>query len=222
VFDCDGVLLDTARTWRRAYEAALRARERRISASQLVALNGASVSRAAAELGLPADELGATLVQTLASEPLIVMPGVRKLLRRLHGDFPIAVATNSPRALVESALDRAGLVVYLDAIVSAETSRDKPAPDVYLEACRALSVAPREAVAVEDSPVGVSAARAAGLTVVYVPSNRHAAAIADLVVPDLRDRRLLNLFANGPPTASQFTSGVEASKRGVVRDEGGA
>jgi len=47
----------------------------------------------------------------------------------------------------------------------------KPAPDPYLEACRRLGVKPGpEVVALEDSPTGVAAARAAGLTVIGVPS----------------------------------------------------
>jgi beta-phosphoglucomutase-like phosphatase (HAD superfamily) len=47
----------------------------------------------------------------------------------------------------------------------------KPAPDPYLEACRRLGVEPGpEVVALEDSPTGVAAARAAGLTVIGIPS----------------------------------------------------
>jgi len=46
----------------------------------------------------------------------------------------------------------------------------KPAPDLYLEACAGLGVDPREAVAVEDSPNGIAAAKAAGLRCVAVPN----------------------------------------------------
>jgi beta-phosphoglucomutase-like phosphatase (HAD superfamily) len=66
----------------------------------------------------------------------------------------------------------------------------KPAPDVYLRACDALGVEPRNALAVEDSPNGVTAAKAAGLRCVAVP-NRITAALdfsgADLVVTSLAD-----------------------------------
>ena len=47
----------------------------------------------------------------------------------------------------------------------------KPAPDVYLEACRQLGVEPAMAVALEDSAVGIAAAKAAGLTVIAVPES---------------------------------------------------
>ena len=48
-------------------------------------------------------------------------------------------------------------------------ARGKPAPDIFLLAARALGVAPRDCVVVEDAPAGVEAARAAGMQVVAVP-----------------------------------------------------
>ena len=52
-----------------------------------------------------------------------------------------------------------------------EVAAPKPAPDPYLEACRRLGVEPGpDVIALEDSPTGVAAARAAGLTVIGVPS----------------------------------------------------
>ena len=57
-------------------------------------------------------------------------------------------------------------------VISAhEVAAPKPAPDPYLEACRRLGVEPGpDVIALEDSPTGVAAARAAGLTVIGVPS----------------------------------------------------
>ncbi len=54
---------------------------------------------------------------------------------------------------------------------SNEVTTPKPSPEPYLEACRRLGVEPGpDVVALEDSPTGVAAARAAGLTVIGVPS----------------------------------------------------
>ena len=50
-----------------------------------------------------------------------------------------------------------------------DLGQPKPAPEVYLAACRALGVAPGDAIAFEDSPMGVQSALAAGLFVVGVP-----------------------------------------------------
>ena len=82
-----------------------------------------------------------------------------------------------------AALDGAFAVV-----VTADQVREaKPAPDVYLEACRRLGASPAEAIALEDSPTGVAAARAAGLYVIGVPSLPGLALDADVVAGSLAD-----------------------------------
>jgi beta-phosphoglucomutase-like phosphatase (HAD superfamily) len=58
-------------------------------------------------------------------------------------------------------------------VSSEEVPRGKPAPDVYLEACRRLGVEPGRAAAVEDSSNGLRAAAAAGLTVLAVPNREY-------------------------------------------------
>jgi len=73
---------------------------------------------------------------------------------------------------VRRSLEIVGLEDHFDIVLSAhEVAAPKPAPDPYLEACRRLGVeAGLSVVALEDSPTGVAAARAAGLTVIGVPS----------------------------------------------------
>jgi beta-phosphoglucomutase-like phosphatase (HAD superfamily) len=71
---------------------------------------------------------------------------------------------------VDLSLQVAGLDGVFEVIITGdEIERPKPAPDIYLEACRRLAVSPTEAVAIEDSPAGVAAARAAGLYVIGIP-----------------------------------------------------
>jgi beta-phosphoglucomutase-like phosphatase (HAD superfamily) len=73
---------------------------------------------------------------------------------------------------VQRSLEIVGFSDRFDVVLSAhEVAAPKPAPDPYLEACRRLGVeAGPSVVALEDSPTGVAAARAAGLTVIGVPS----------------------------------------------------
>ena len=74
----------------------------------------------------------------------------------------------------------------------------KPAPDLYLDAAAALGVRPTDALAFEDSPTGVAAARAAGLRCVAVPHPLTAGldlSAADLIVPSLSDYPLPALLA---------------------------
>ncbi len=97
----------------------------------------------------------------------------------------LAVASSSSRAWVLGHLERLGIGAVWDAVRTREdVARTKPAPDLYLAAVDALAVAPREAVAFEDSMNGITAAKAAGLLCVAVPNALTAA--MDLSQADLR------------------------------------
>jgi HAD superfamily hydrolase (TIGR01509 family) len=104
---------------------------------------------------------------------------------------PAAVASSSSQAWVAGNLARLGILDRFQTIASGDqVERTKPAPDVYLAACRALDVLPTNAVAFEDSPNGIAAAKAAGLACVAVPGPMTAAldlSAADLVVASLAD-----------------------------------
>jgi len=102
-----------------------------------------------------------------------VFRGIPTLVKKLHqAGAPLGVVSCKRRALVEGELEAAGLRAYFDVVIGYEdVTPPKPAPDPYLEACRRLGVEPGPSVvALEDSPTGVAAARAAGLTVIGVPS----------------------------------------------------
>jgi len=83
---------------------------------------------------------------------------------------PVALASSSPYAVIEAALDRLGLTEAFRCVYSAEEEPyGKPHPGVYLTAARKLGVAPEACCAIEDSPNGVLAAKAAKMTCVAVP-----------------------------------------------------
>ena len=117
---------------------------------------------------------------------LDVMAGIRDYLsegRRLG--LRLGIASSSPRSYVHAHLDRVGLGGGWDVVVCREDApRAKPAPDLYLRAIEALGVAPEEALALEDSPNGIAAAKDAGLWVVAVPNELTAA--GDLTRADCR------------------------------------
>ena len=101
------------------------------------------------------------------------MPGAVELVRELAGRaLPLAVASSSPPRQVRAIVEALGLLDAFGALVSGESpevARGKPAPDIYIEACRAIGLPPEECLAIEDSENGARAARAAGLVVVAVP-----------------------------------------------------
>jgi HAD superfamily hydrolase (TIGR01509 family) len=98
----------------------------------------------------------------------------------------MAVASSSPRRLVDAALAAAGLE-FDHVIAGDQVAQPKPAPDLYLEACRLVGVAPADAVALEDSGTGVAAARAAGVYVIGIPSVPGMELGADLLAASLDD-----------------------------------
>lgn len=110
-------------------------------------------------------------------------PGIVGLLDWLAArGIPRAVATSTRRPLAMRKLAAAGLLPYFDAVcTSSDVAQPKPAPDVYLLAASRLGVAPSRCVVLEDSPPGVRAALAAGMTPIQVP---------DMLVPDAQTRAL--------------------------------
>lgn len=101
-----------------------------------------------------------------------LMPGLLPLLQDLRRrGCRMGIASNSSSEYVHKASRRNGLASYFDCTASADQVRQgKPAPDVYLAAARGLGLPPESCLAVEDSPSGVQAAIAAGMTCVFIPN----------------------------------------------------
>jgi HAD superfamily hydrolase (TIGR01509 family) len=182
VFDNDGLLLDTESVWTRAEQDLFAGRGTEFTAVDKRELVGTSAEIAGGilerRLGEPgrAAELIEELNELVVAElehGVEAMLGAKELLEALKGrGTPIGLVSNSPLAFVQRSLQIAGFHQIFDVVLSAhEVAAPKPAPDPYLEACKRLGVKPGpNVVALEDSPTGVAAARAAGLTVIGVPS----------------------------------------------------
>lgn len=182
VFDNDGLLLDTESVWTRAEQDLFELRGAEFTPADKRELVGTSAEIAGGvlerRLGEPgrAAELIEELNELVVAElehGVEAMIGARELLERLRKrGTPIGLVSNSPLRFVRRSIELAGFHEHFDVVISAhEVAAPKPAPDPYLEACRRLGVEPGPAVvALEDSPTGVAAARAAGLTVIGIPS----------------------------------------------------
>jgi HAD superfamily hydrolase (TIGR01509 family) len=183
VFDNDGLLLDTESVWTRAERDLFERHGVEFTPAHKRELVGTSAQIAGGVLERRLDEPGRAselieelnaLVVAELEHGVEAMVGARELLHRLKlRGTPIGLVSNSPLAFVRRSLEIAGFHDRFDVVLSAhEVAAAKPAPDPYLEACRRLGVEPGPAViALEDSPSGVAAARAAGLTVIGVPSS---------------------------------------------------
>jgi HAD superfamily hydrolase (TIGR01509 family) len=207
VFDNDGLLLDTESVWTRAERDLFERRGIEFTAEHKRELVGTSAEIAGGilerRLGEPGraveliEELNELVVAEL-EHGVEAMIGARELLRDLkQRGTPLGLVSNSPLRFVQRSLEIVGFVDRFDVVLSAhEVAAPKPAPDPYLEACRRLGVeAGPSVVALEDSPTGVAAARAAGLTVIGIPSLEGIALeeahhLADSLLDEVVSRRL--------------------------------
>jgi HAD superfamily hydrolase (TIGR01509 family) len=203
IFDNDGLLFDTEDAWTRAETTLFARRGGTFTADHKRALLGTSVTESAvkleAMLGLPGE--GARLMEELHE---LVMnevrggvptrPGGRDLVVRVRAaGVPVGLATNSSRPFVDLVLAASDFGDDdFDTVVTADdVELAKPAPDIYLAACRALGADPLRSVALEDSPPGVAAARNAGMYVIGVPYfEDHTLDGASLIAPSLDDPRV--------------------------------
>lgn len=205
VFDCDGTLVETGQLWRDTY--------RKVTGEEIsrclfrtLGLPGASTDQAATRLSdhygraFSAAEIEDALIEAANGQALAPMDGVEDLLIFLsERGVPTAVATNGPRAFVETVLGERLLRFFRFIQPSAELTprRHKPAPEVYEAACQRLGVAPHDSVAFEDAEVGARSALAAGLQLVYVNEDEPPAGVTAFYVPRLSDERLKRFLEMG-------------------------
>jgi HAD superfamily hydrolase (TIGR01509 family) len=211
IFDFDGLILDTEWPDFRSWQAIYRAYGCTLSRDEW--------SRWIGTLGLfdPYAHLEKALGRTvdraevrarrrahfdalLSGQP--VLPGVVSLLEaaRERG-LKLGVASSSPRSWVCGFLEPLGLASSFHTVqCSDDVGATKPDPASYLAALAALGVAPSQAIALEDSPNGVLAAKRAGLYCVAVPNSMTRGLAfdrADLQVDSLADLSLDGLLARG-------------------------
>ena len=101
------------------------------------------------------------------------MPGLLELLDEIdRRGLKKAVASSGIRRYVEAVLRANGLLDRFSVIITGDqVTHGKPAPDVFLAAARALNVEPPHCLVLEDAPVGVQAAHAAGMLCLAVPDH---------------------------------------------------
>jgi HAD superfamily hydrolase (TIGR01509 family) len=221
IFDFDGLILDTEmpafQSWQEIFEHHGHALP--MSVWELV-LGGRSsapiVCDYLEELVGPIDrELlverrKARNLQLLEAEE--ILPGVRERIAEAKAlGMRLGVASSSSREWVAGHLERFGLRDFFDCLrCGDEVSRVKPEPDLYLAALEGLGVEADRAIAFEDSPKGVTAAKSAGIFCVAVPNtltSRLPLDHADLVLPSLEAVSLADLSRH-----------VERERRAAVAD----
>lgn len=181
LFDMDGVLLDTERVAFASWEQAADERgvaDIRSLYRQCIGMNTDDIKallRTRCGSGFDADgfyaRAGEVFREIEVTRGLDLMPSVRPCLDALvAAGYRLAVASSTRTETVRRQLAAAGIIGYFETITCGDmVAHAKPAPDIYLQSCASLGLAPADCVAVEDSPNGVRAAVEAGIRCVMIP-----------------------------------------------------
>lgn len=180
----DGTLVDTEPLWGIATfemgEKMGRPLTAEVREKTVGATTPTTVEICAAHAGLVLDDAAKaewlnfmyTRVEELLAGQLEFRPGIREILSEAKAaGFPMALVTNTNRALTEVSLNSIGREFFDFTLCGDEVPNGKPAPDIYATAAERFGFAPDECLVVEDSTTGMTAARDAGCRVLGAPTD---------------------------------------------------
>lgn len=102
---------------------------------------------------------------------LPLLPGAIEAVRTAASRYPVALASGSPNAVIDTVMRLSGLErVFPVKVYGDDMAHGKPAPDIYFEAARRLNARPSRCIGIEDSANGLRALHAAGMAAIAVPS----------------------------------------------------
>jgi mannitol-1-/sugar-/sorbitol-6-/2-deoxyglucose-6-phosphatase len=182
IFDMDGVIIDSEPLWQIA--------EKQVFETVGITLTTEMCGRT---IGLRSDEVirywfdrqpwesksleqvEAELlaeVEVLIREQGKAMAGLTPILDRIQAsDLRLAIASSSPKKLIQSVITKLAIGDYFEAFYSGfDVPHGKPDPAVYLAAAAGLGLAPENCLAIEDSLAGIRSAKAAGMKVIAIPA----------------------------------------------------
>ncbi|KAL8107886.1 hypothetical protein AgCh_024334 [Apium graveolens] len=203
ILDLDGTLLNTDGIVNDVLKVYLVKYGKQWDGREAQGIVGKTPSEAAAViiddygLSITADELMTEITPMFSNQwcKIKALPGANRLIKHFRGEgIPMALASNSPRANIETKLSyQPGWRESFSVVIGGdEVKAGKPSPEIYLEAAKKLNIDPSKCLVIEDSPTGVMAGKAAGMEVVAVPSlpkQSHLYTSADEVINSLLDLR---------------------------------
>ena len=198
IFDLDGLLIDSEPLWRRAEMEVFRTVGVELTEVECHQTTGLRTDQVVAywlerrswdEGRFPAAVITLRINQRvieLVGEEGEAKAGVVAALDYFQGrGLRIGLASSSAMPVIEASIARLGIADRFDVVHSADfEQRSKPAPDVYLGAARRLGVDPSRCVALEDSVIGLRAAKAARMSCIWIPEHSAADGSPDSPQPD--------------------------------------
>ncbi len=178
IFDFDGVLFDSEKLHREAWKRVFEkrnifliddrsgvGRSDKEFLKELIAKGAIPESLNIREVQ---DEKLAILVG-LADRKVELFPGIQELLSSFKNRYLLCVASNSDRKFILKILQNTDLLPYFKSILTVnDVQKPKPAPDIYLLGARRMGLKPEECIVIEDSTVGIKAAKNAGMKCIAI------------------------------------------------------
>jgi mannitol-1-/sugar-/sorbitol-6-/2-deoxyglucose-6-phosphatase len=204
IFDLDGVIIDSEPLWQTA--------EKQVFDTIDITL---TTEMCRQTIGLRTDEvirywfdrqpwesksIAQVEAELLAAVELLIlaegqpMAGLVAILDRIRAsDLRLAIASSSPKNLIQSVITKLAIADYFESIYSGfDVPHGKPDPAVYLAAAAGLGLDPQNCLAIEDSLAGIRSAKAAGMKVIAVPEPE-SYDNAKFDIADLKVRSLVEL-----------------------------
>ena len=179
IFDCDGTLADTMPLHWQAWSTIAKRHGIHFPIERFYSLGGVPswdiLKMLGEEQGLAYDHHAVALEKEEEYLPMMLhvkpIEEVVRIARENQGRIPMAVASGGQKPIITQVLRHLGIEHFFQAIVTSEdVVRQKPAPDIFLEAARRLGVEPQFCRAYEDTDLGMQAIRSAGMDAVDVRS----------------------------------------------------
>ncbi len=177
VFDCDGTLADTMPLHWRAWSLITQRHNLHFPEDRFYSLGGVPsrdiLKMLAEEQGRSFDHIAVAHEKEELYLPLMAevepIHAVVEIAKANHGKIPMAVASGGTQKIICQVLEHLKIRHLFDAVVTSEmVTNQKPAPDIFIEAARRIGVDPKFCRGYEDTDLGMTAIRAAGMDAVDV------------------------------------------------------
>lgn len=209
IFDMDGLLVDSEPLWGTAANDVFEQYGFRLSPEQHITTTGLRTREfvhwwfqyfgiGVKEESAAEDKILQRMLELIDTD-CTMMPGVEHVFNLFHSlHFKIGIASSSPDALIEMAMERSGIRQYVQGIASGQQlPYGKPHPQVYLNCAETLGSNPPDCLSFEDSFYGMIAAKAARMKCVVVPDynqyKQERWGAADLKLSSLQNFNALHL-----------------------------
>ena len=179
LFDMDGLFIDSEPDWHDAESSIMKSNGYDWAPQDQLQCLGGPLTRVTEYMSKcldgrkSPDQLGQLIVDEMVrrlSGQVAKMPGAIEFSRKVaEANIPQALVSASPRVIVDAVLKGMTEKYFAKSVASGDIERTKPFPDPYLHAAKLLAVDIQKCIIFEDSPTGLTAARASGAFVVGIP-----------------------------------------------------